>query len=322
MNSAEVIVFSGVPQTYTYSFTDQENYPIGCHVKIQLGQKECDGLIIKKGINEKKIPLKPIICLNEKKPILSKDLIDLMGWFQDYYHTTPYKAYQVVIGKRSLRKVEKINKHPIKETEFKLTIEQKKAVKEINNYYGYKEIVIHGITGSGKTEIYLQVAKKVIENKKNVIILVPEIALTPQFFAIFEARFGKRLALLHSGLTKKQKDIEWSKIYNEEVDIVLGPRSAIFAPFKNLGLIILDECHDSAYKQEQHPRYDTYTVAKYRCKTHEALLINGSATPQIELKYTSEEKGKSLIELNTRVNKKPLPNIQIVDMLQEEETNQ
>eukprot|EP01047_Picozoa_sp_COSAG01_P000743 COSAG01_NODE_14_length_41020_cov_40.702133_35_plen_654_part_00 len=316
---AEVLVFRGTPQTYTYEINKNSNIEEGSQVIIGFGSSKCSGIVLKKKREEAStIKLKEILEVELDKPVMPEDLLVLLNWFKNYYYTTPYKAYQTIMGIRKIRPVKKELKSEIKKAPYDLNIEQQQAIKKLEGIQKPGEALLYGVTGSGKTELYMQMANKSILEKKQAIILLPEIALTPQFLSIFRERFGNRIALMHSGLTKKQKDIEWTKIYKQEVDIVLGPRSAIFAPFKNIGLIVIDECHDSAYKQEQHPRYDVYTVAKSRCCYHKALLIRGSATPPIEAYYQAL-KQNTCIRLEKRVNRREMPKVEIIDMPQQQE---
>ena len=192
-----------------------------------------------------------------------------------------------------------------------------KILKSINDY---KTFLLHGVTGSGKTEVYMNVIEKVIANNKDVIMLVPEISLTPQIVCLFKQRFKNNIAILHSGLSDGEKYDEWRKIERKEVKIVVGARSAIFAPFENLGVIIIDEEHSSTYKQESTPRYHTIDVANFRAKENNIPLILGSATPSVE-SYTWAKTGKfELLELNSRV-KNVMPEIEIVDMKDELKNN-
>lgn len=174
--------------------------------------------------------------------------------------------------------------------------------------------LLHGVTGSGKTEVYMHLIEAVLEEGKEAIVLVPEIALTPQMVFHFKSRFGHQVAVLHSGLSIGEKYDEWRKIRQGKVKICVGARSAIFAPFTNLGLIIIDEEHESTYKQEDMPRYHAIEVAKRRQAYHRCVLVLGSATPSLE-SYARAMKGVyQLVELQHRATSTPLPNTQIVDM--------
>lgn len=199
-----------------------------------------------------------------------------------------------------------------------LTDEQQTAFDAIRSSLNTeKTFLLHGITGSGKTEIYLQTIAQVLEEGKEAIMLVPEISLTPQMTIRFKERFGDLVAVLHSGLSAGEKYDEWRKIQRAEVKVVVGARSAIFAPFQNLGLIILDEEHESSYKQDDSPRYHARDVAIWRSQQHQCPVILGSATPSLE-SYARAQKGVyGLLALKNRAKNQPLPEVHIVDMREE-----
>ncbi len=177
-----------------------------------------------------------------------------------------------------------------------------------------KTYLLHGITGSGKTEVYMNIIKKVLEEGKTAIMLVPEISLTPQVLMNFRAKFGENTALLHSGLSAGERFDEWKRILSGEARIVIGARSAIFCPISNLGVVIIDEEHDGSYVSESHPRYVTSEIAEFRSKLNNCVLIMGSATPSM-VSYNKAINGEyKLIEMLQRVNGKTLPEINIVDM--------
>ncbi len=174
--------------------------------------------------------------------------------------------------------------------------------------------LLHGVTGSGKTEVYMELIEKVIKNNKTAIVLIPEISLTPQTVQRFKERFGSIIAIFHSGLSDSEKYDEYRKIKRENIKIVIGARSAIFVPLENIGIIIIDEEHSTSYKQENMPRYDAIDIAKWRGKYHNAPVILGSATPTLE-SYARALKGVyKLLVLDKRVNNRPLPTVTIVDM--------
>lgn len=177
--------------------------------------------------------------------------------------------------------------------------------------------LIHGVTGSGKTEVYLSLINEAVKQGKSAIMLVPEISLTPQMLKQLRARFGDNAAILHSGLSAGERFDEWWRLRNGEANIAIGARSAIFAPLENLGVVIVDEEHDGSYMSESSPRYNTIEVAMFRANYCNAKLVLGSATPSIE-SYNNAVNGiYNLIQLPDRVNKKPLPLIEIVDMKKE-----
>lgn len=176
--------------------------------------------------------------------------------------------------------------------------------------------LLHGVTGSGKTEVYMSIIDRMLNENKKAIVLVPEIALTAQLVSRFQNHFKENVAILHSRLSDGEKYDEWRKIEREEVSIVIGARSAIFAPLTNIGVIIIDEEHESTYKQENSPRYLAHDIAIYRAKKHGAKVLLGSATPSLE-SYARSKKGYyGLLELKNRINGKELPKVSIVDMQQ------
>ena len=202
-----------------------------------------------------------------------------------------------------------------KTLDYELTLEQKNILNSVK-VGSFKPYLIHGVTGSGKTLVYIKLIEKVLKEGKEAILLVPEISLTPQVVNIFKSHFGKVVAILHSGLSDGEKYDEWRKIERKEVSIVIGARSAIFAPFTNIGIIIIDEEHSATYKQENMPMYNAIDVALKRGKTYKCPVILGSATPSIE-SYTRAKIGVyTLLEMKNRVNKN-LPNVTLVDMKDE-----
>lgn len=188
------------------------------------------------------------------------------------------------------------------------------------DYDKFTTFLLHGITGSGKTEIYLKCIEDIVAKGKTAIMLVPEISLTPQIVARFKARFKDSVAVLHSRLSVGEKYDEWRRVIRKEVSIVVGARSAIFAPVENLGIIIIDEEHESSYIQDNMPRYDARMIARIRARNNNAVCLLGSATPSIESYYKAEAGIYKLLELTERANKKLPPTIQIVDMANEIKT--
>ncbi|MGG1678768.1 primosomal protein N' [Neobacillus sp. NRS-1170] len=201
-----------------------------------------------------------------------------------------------------------------------LTEDQAMAITPVLNAIetnSHDVFLLYGVTGSGKTEIYLQSIQQVIEKGQEAIVLVPEISLTPQMVNRFKGRFGDLVAVLHSGLSAGEKYDEWRKIQRKEVKVVVGARSAIFAPFENLGIIIIDEEHETSYKQEEMPRYHAKEVAIERAKTYNCPVVLGSATPSLESFARSQKKVYQLLTLPNRMNKQTLPSVEIIDMREE-----
>jgi primosomal protein N' (replication factor Y) len=181
----------------------------------------------------------------------------------------------------------------------------------------FSPFLIYGVTGSGKTEIYLRAIEEVLSRGQEAIVLVPEISLTPQILSRFKDRFGENLALLHSGLGRGERYDQWRRIWKGEVKIAMGARSAIFAPFKNVGIIVVDEEHDPSYKQEEKLKYHARDVAVVRAKQAEATLLLGSATPSLESFYNVEKGKFRLLNLPERIEGKPLPRVEVVDVKKE-----
>lgn len=180
-----------------------------------------------------------------------------------------------------------------------------------------KAALLHGVTASGKTQVYLRLIQRALERGKTALILVPEIALTPQMLRKFIAYFGNDVAMLHSALRLTERYDQWKRIRRGEVHVVLGTRSAVFAPLENLGLIIIDEEQEPTYRSENPPRYQTHDIAQFRCAQQKALMLLGSATPTVESYYYSQEERYKVFSLHRRFNDKSLPRVLLADMREE-----
>ena len=231
--------------------------------------------------------------------------------------------------KKGLLKIEeqKVDRNPLsfkkaeENKKLKFTDEQQIAYNKIEKSIEdkrFEEFLLYGVTGSGKTEIYMQLIEKVMKKGKGAILLVPEISLTPQMLDRFIGRFGKeKLAVLHSKLSVGEKHDEWIKIKEDRAKIVIGARSAIFAPLKDLGIIIIDEEHDNSYKSESSPRYNAKEIAEKICIDNNIPLVLGSATPDLSTFHKTEEKEITLLKLTKRANNSNLPTVEIVDLKKE-----
>ena len=200
------------------------------------------------------------------------------------------------------------------------TAEQKPIIEHLNRditHQFHEEILLHGVTGSGKTEVFLQAIETCIKQGKQAIMLVPEISLTPQMVERFVSRFGTDVAVMHSGLSQGERFDQWHKMRRGEVNVVVGARSAVFAPFDNIGIIILDEEHESSYKSEIAPRYHAREVALYRGRKHGAPVLLASATPSVESFHRAETGRYKLFRMEKRYNENDLPATRIVDMRSE-----
>ena len=216
---------------------------------------------------------------------------------------------------------EKVLRDPYKtletaESRHVLTEDQSRAAESIRSDSRTVQL-LHGVTGSGKTEIYLTLIAECLKQGKTAVFLVPEISLTPQMLAQLRSRFGKNAAIMHSGLSAGEKFDEWWRLRSGEAKIAVGARSAVFAPLSSLGLIVIDEEHDSSYSSETSPRYNTFDIALLRAKYNGCKLILGSATPSVETYKRAKEGEFNLVQLTRRVNQKPLPEIIIADMRKE-----
>jgi primosomal protein N' (replication factor Y) (superfamily II helicase) len=209
---------------------------------------------------------------------------------------------------------------------FALNTQQQRALESIAGQLaggGFRANLLYGVTGSGKTAVYMAAMQRALDLDRSAILLVPEIGLTPATAAQLHHAFGDEVAMLHSALTPEERAEQWHRIRRGEARIVVGTRSAIFAPAVRLGLIIVDEEHDSSYKQEENPRYHARDVAVMRAKLAEAPVVLGSATPSLESWHNAERGRYALIEMPERVNQRPLPEVELIDMRQEfQETGQ
>jgi len=292
-------------------------------VKVPLKSKKINAAIIKL-TNEKPMhPVKELIEIVNKKPYLQSWQIQLMFWISEYYCAPLHKTLQLFIPKTILKRQKNHINEKFRENMQKprrelrdLTLDQKKILdKMLNNQRRIS--LIQDIAGVTKTAIYLHAAKYFIEKQKQVLFLVPEISLTPQMIAYFESIFPGKIAVIHSGLTNTQKTMEWKNILENRASIIIGSRSALFAPFQNLGLIIMDEEHETSYKQEQNPRYHARDVVlKIADFLPSVKIILGSAAPSVESYYRAEQGEFNLFTI-TRSENRYLPKISIIDMRNE-----
>jgi primosomal protein N' (replication factor Y) len=274
--------------------------------------------------------LKEISSVIDKEPVLSDEMLKLTKWIKDNYFCSWGEAIEAAIpggikkGKTAIGM--RLKESPLNDGRYgqsnphDLMEEQSSALSEISDAIEHKKHVtflLYGITASGKTEVYLQAIDLVLSKGLSAIALVPEISLTPQTIERFVSRFGDGVAVIHSRLTPARRFLEWKKIKEGKVRIVIGARSAIFSPLNNLGLIIIDEEHENTYKQDDVPRYHARDVAEERAKLNNCPLILGSATPSLEAYYKAKEGVYKLIKLTKRVDERELPKVKIVDMRME-----
>jgi primosomal protein N' (replication factor Y) len=246
-----------------------------------------------------------------------RELLESTGTPKSSVQTLEKKGYIRMEEEETYRNPWQIDKTPTAAPVY--NEEQIHAIQAIEECIraGQGRILLHGITGSGKTEVYMKAAATVLEQGKQVIVLVPEISLTPQTVGRFKGRFGDNVAILHSGLSLGERYDEWRRIRNNEVQIVVGARSAVFAPLERLGLIIIDEAHEDSYKSDVRPRYHARDLAAKRCELEGAVLVLGSATPSMEDYYKAEKGIYRLVEMCQRAEHQMLPTVETVDMRRE-----
>ncbi len=301
---------------------------IGGRVLVPFGKKTVVGVVVKrqKQLDEIKTnyKLKPIIDLIDLYPIVDAEMMKIFFWASDYYE---YPLGQVIfsalpsqvkrgVAIKDIKVFEnKYEKSTSDQLEVNLNNEQNSIFKNIlQNIESFSTSLIHGVTGSGKTEVYVKLAREVIKKKKQVLIIVPEINLTPQTISRFQMYINKNIQSYHSGHTTKEKMTTWIDIKNEKLDIVIGTRSAIFLPFKRLGLIIIDEEHDSSLKQQDKFRYHARDLSIIRAKNLNIPIVIGSATPSFESLHNTLLKKSKKYSLTKRYYETDLPEITLVDL--------
>lgn len=260
--------------------------------------------------------IKLLTFLIENNYVLLNDIIEGLEISRSVVNTAVKNGY-IVLEKRDIEN-DLVECYNVERTVAKEpTFEQKNAIDKVSKYIDeneFKQVLLYGVTGSGKTEVYLQLIDKVLKQGKKAIILVPEISLTYQTVTRFVSRFGNNVAILHSKMTISQRKEEYKRIKQGKVDIVIGARSAIFAPIGNIGIVIIDEEHDSSYYSQTTPKYSTKDIASYICKENNAVLLLGSATPEITTFYKAKNGIYDLITLKERPGIATLPEINIVNM--------
>lgn len=293
------------------------NVKVSKHIKLAISIEEAIDLIESFQLkNEKQIRLLELLVDYEEMMIT--DLQNYENISRSIINTMANYGYINIYDKEIKRIYEETIHEPYEEPA-KLTNLQKKAINKLSSIIQaskYDKYLIKGVTGSGKTEIYLQLAKKAISLGKDVIILVPEISLTPMMISRFMGRFDNKIAVLHSKLSVLQRYEEWGKIKKGQVKIALGARSCLFAPFNNLGLIIIDEEQETSYKSDTTPKYHAVDVANMRCQIENSLLLLGSATPSVVTYNVMNKLGK-VITIDERIANASLPHVSVVDMREE-----
>lgn len=285
---------------------------IACVVRIK---KQCNVPIEK---------LKSVMDIIDYVPSLKPNLLKLSQWISEYYASPLGQVISSMVPSFIFKKVKNPRFSKPKEMQqenmvfdVNLNDEQNKAYESIwNNIQKnvHKVFLLFGVTGSGKTEVYIKIIQKVFELNKTALIIVPEIALTPQLITLFQKRFNEKVAIFHSRLSSTARRDYWMKVANKEIKVVLGARSAVFAPLENIGIIIVDEEHERTYKQEDSPKYNARDIAVVRGVHENCTVLLCSATPSLESYYNCMKKKYEMLMLNERVFSRNMPNLELVDM--------
>jgi primosomal protein N' (replication factor Y) (superfamily II helicase) len=329
---ALVLIGGGMPQAYWYSAGDIPASALspGTVVEVPLRARSVPGVVVETGAPDLAFALKPILRLAPGDARVPAEWIELLRWISSYYLTPLPLVLQAALPKTATRFLFHPPKRVMKRkqvstesrgegtTTLSPTIPQQEAIDRVAaslDASTFKTFLLHGITGSGKTLVYLHLARRTLEQGKRVLVLLPEIALTPQTIGRFEAFLGRKVPAFHSALSDAARRDLWKQLFAGEADIVVGARSAVLAPLENLGLIIVDEEHDGSYKQsDPAPRYHARDLALFRGRQANCPVVLGSATPSLET-YQSALAGKhELIELKERATAAPLPTVRLVDM--------
>ncbi|BAV59096.1 hypothetical protein AGMMS49953_02580 [Endomicrobiia bacterium] len=296
---------------------------VGKRVKVQFGKRILTAYAIscRNVESDSGLKLKRIIKIIDDDPLITGETMEIADYISKNYVCSLGEALASIIPvsmKPPKRIPKNRNKYEKKIYERHiLNAQQSNAVNLINESLGkkvYNAFLLYGVTASGKTEVYIKAVEYVLKQNRSAIMLIPEISLAIQFVDIMTKRFGASIGVWHSGISNIEKYSLFSKAKNGSIKIMIGARSAVFAPFKNLGLIIVDEEHEHTYKQEQKPSYDTREIAKRRGVYHNAVVVLGSATPSLESYKDALENRLNLIELNERICKKELPEVKVLTL--------
>lgn len=314
---------SVVGGVFSYSIpTDWPDLPKGSVVEVEFGKKNIPAVVLRLSEDVPDVKIKTARKILWSQGIITEQLFALADYISSEYIVSQGVVMRMMTIKNSSRaKYKPFNslRTPDQYKKFELTDEQQISVKSLTRTINTNsKILLHGITGSGKTEVYLQLMEEVVRSGKQVLVLVPEIALTPQTASRIASRFQSgQTAIVHSRISYGQKALIWSGINEGSFKVLVGPRSALFAPFKKLGAIIMDEEHDSSFKQfEQHPKYDSRRVAAFLSDLWGCPLIFSDATPSIETYYQAVNKKYAKLVLSRRPSQ-PLPQVQMMNMQDE-----
>lgn len=315
----EIAILTQINKTFDY--LAEKNIKNGSRVKIPFGSKIIIGFVVasKKKSNYPG-SLKKIVEVIDDKPLFDKEYLKFLYWISKYYHHPIGDVISTAIpknlrlGNKLILKNYKAEEDIAKSTANKLNVEQQQAVDTIINLKGFNAYLLNGITGSGKTEIYIQIAEHVLNQGRQVLILVPEIGLTPQMITRFRSRINKTVVIMHSKLSAGQKLNSYILAKENKAAVILGTRSAIFSQIPNLGFIIIDEEHDSSFKQQSGLRYSARDLAYVIAKQKNISLLLGSATPSLESIHNVNKNKLTLLNLTKRAGNAKMPQIKLIDM--------
>ena len=319
MQIAEVAI--PVPLHNTFDYLCAERFEIGARVKVPFGRKKVTGVVLAQKDKSHFEKLKQVEEVLDKEALLSNDILEFLMWSANYYHHPVGEVINNAIPKNlrnghpALIKKPSEKNYKSSSNAFELTIEQIHAINEIvKNLESFNGFLLHVVTGSGKTEVYLNITEKVIQAGGQVLVLVPEIGLTPQMISRFEERIDGRVVAVHSQLNETQRQDAYLMAKNGDANVILGTRSAIFTPMPNLGLVIVDEEHDGSFKQQSNFRYSARDLSFMRAKFANVPLILGTATPSLETLKNVSEKKLTRLTLSSRPGEAILPDVHLIDM--------
>jgi primosomal protein N' (replication factor Y) (superfamily II helicase) len=305
--------------TYFAPDTLSDKIQRGSLVNVPLGRRQAIGVVVGEAQFDPALKMKEVSSLDEDHLPLHESFVSWLEWLSSYYHHPMGQVMSLAFPPLSKHSKRKSKRPPvIKEMESteapKMTPEQQKCFEEISSTSGFDVHLLHGVTGSGKTEVYLRLLADVIESGKRGLVLVPEIALTPQLVDRFAKRFGEKVAVIHSQLTDRERTNQWWQMADGQKSILVGARSALFCPIENLGIIIVDEEHEPSYKQDEKLKYHGRDAAVMLAKSAKCKIILGSATPSLETWKNAQEGRYKLHQMHMRVGNRSLPEVHVVDM--------
>ena len=310
-----------VPLHKSFDYLCNEDVVIGARVRVPFGRKNVIGIVLSHKDKSEFNKLKSVDEVLDAKPLLSKEILNFLFWSANYYHhpigevITSAMPKNLRLGKPAEIKKARAFDNQIAAADFDTTPEQNQAIETISaSLDQFDGFLLHGVTGSGKTEIYLRLTETLLQQGKQVLVLVPEIGLTPQMISRFEERIDGKVVAIHSQLNETQKTDAYLMAKNGEASVVLGTRSAIFAPMPNLGLVIVDEEHDGSFKQQSSFRYSARDLSFMRAKLADVPLILGTATPSLETLKNVMDKKLTRLVLSSRPGETVMPNVNLIDM--------